>query len=567
MKDLRIFETESEYKNKKVSFEYPQVSYTEDNSKVWVCNIKNYIIATYNVRDVNEYIDLIICNKNYNERLNLDYEISNIYIDDVEIELDEFIIDKNHMIKDKCLKYKFDTLGEHKVLINFSKCENMDAMFLYCSGLTSLDFTSFDASNINNASSCVAECNHLSSITFNDTFGNVLKDFFEYLTFVNNVIVNYPYYADYSYKLLLSVYDILILPNPFGNISTHLVKVLDYDNNTYLSNINLTLSNGVEGVYNEELNGYTFTFENIKDVVEYDILKDGVKIDTLYTYIENQMIIVNCSKSIIKEIVISSDEYPTYFINPELNINILKTYINGDEVEPTPYYQFNTFSFHEIYLEVDMSNVSTLSGFIPPYAVYLDLSSLDTSNVTNMEGIFGNCYLLKTIIFGNKFNTSNVTNMNSMFYGCNSLTSLDLSSFDTRNVTDMSWMFCSCYFLKEIEGLNNFDTSNVTNMDGIFTSCFHLTSLDLSSFNTFKVTSMYNIINMTYYLSSITFGSLFDVSNVICETKYDKIIDFVVSNLNLIMCENIKSSWETHLEKIEVADNAKLTITYIDCSK
>ena len=39
----------------------------------------------------------------------MDYEISNIYIDDVEIELDKFIIDKNHMTIDKSLKYKFDT--------------------------------------------------------------------------------------------------------------------------------------------------------------------------------------------------------------------------------------------------------------------------------------------------------------------------------------------------------------------------------------------------------------------------------------------------------------------------
>ncbi|EME8125041.1 BspA family leucine-rich repeat surface protein, partial [Enterococcus faecium] len=40
--------------------------------------------------------------------------------------------------------------------------------------------------------------------------------------------------------------------------------------------------------------------------------------------------------------------------------------------------------------------------------------------------------------------TSQVTNMNYMFYNCWSLQSLDLSSFDTSQVTDMSYMFSSC---------------------------------------------------------------------------------------------------------------------------
>ena len=40
--------------------------------------------------------------------------------------------------------------------------------------------------------------------------------------------------------------------------------------------------------------------------------------------------------------------------------------------------------------------------------------------------------------------TSEVTNMNAMFSGCISLTSLDVSNFDTSQVTDMSNMFSGC---------------------------------------------------------------------------------------------------------------------------
>ncbi len=58
----------------------------------------------------------------------------------------------------------------------------------------------------------------------------------------------------------------------------------------------------------------------------------------------------------------------------------------------------------------------------------------------NMIGYF--LALLKmTSIDLSALDTSEVTNMSYMFAGCSSLTSLDLSNFDTSKVTDMSGMF------------------------------------------------------------------------------------------------------------------------------
>ena len=42
------------------------------------------------------------------------------------------------------------------------------------------------------------------------------------------------------------------------------------------------------------------------------------------------------------------------------------------------------------------------------------------------------------------FDTSEVTNMGGMFTGCSSLTNLDVSNFDTSKVTNMSNMFLNC---------------------------------------------------------------------------------------------------------------------------
>jgi surface protein len=76
----------------------------------------------------------------------------------------------------------------------------------------------------------------------------------------------------------------------------------------------------------------------------------------------------------------------------------------------------------------------------------LDLSSFDTSSVTNMSRMFVKTgYNSKNLTLDlSSFNTSKVTTMGAMFKntGRNSETfNLDLSSFDTSNVTDMTNMF------------------------------------------------------------------------------------------------------------------------------
>ena len=120
--------------------------------------------------------------------------------------------------------------------------------------------------------------------------------------------------------------------------------------------------------------------------------------------------------------------------------------------------------------------------------VSIDLSALDTSEVTNMNGMFIGCSGLTNLDVSN-FDTSQVTDMSRMFFLCSSLTSLDLSKFDTSKVTNMSSMFSECDSLTNLD-ISNFDTSEVTNMGRMFKSCSSLTSLDVSKFDTSNVTDM-----------------------------------------------------------------------------
>lgn len=85
--------------------------------------------------------------------------------------------------------------------------------------------------------------------------------------------------------------------------------------------------------------------------------------------------------------------------------------------------------------------------------------------------------------------TSNVTGMFQMFDGCSGLISLDLTPLNTSNVTNISYMFYDCSGLTILD-LTPLNTSKVTNMKSMFDGCNSLTSLDLTSFDTAKVTNM-----------------------------------------------------------------------------
>ena len=161
----------------------------------------------------------------------------------------------------------------------------------------------------------------------------------------------------------------------------------------------------------------------------------------------------------------------------------------------------------KIYLNEDSNRMfRDLSNLIS-----LDVSSFDTSQVTNMEAMFAGMPNLTTLNLSN-FNTSQVTSMISMFEGMSRLTTLNLSNFDTSRVTNMEAMFGYMYGLTSLN-ISSFDTSQVTNMRDMFSNIRNLTSLNLSNFNTSKVTDMRAMFGYMYGLSSLNLTN-FDTSKV-----------------------------------------------------
>ena len=98
---------------------------------------------------------------------------------------------------------------------------------------------------------------------------------------------------------------------------------------------------------------------------------------------------------------------------------------------------------------------------------------------TSTASWFKDCSKLAAIEGLDNLNTTNVTDMGGMFKGCSALTSLDVSNFNTTKVTDMSNMFNGCSALTELD-LLNFNTEKVTNMGNMFSGCSALTTINCS---------------------------------------------------------------------------------------
>lgn len=185
-----------------------------------------------------------------------------------------------------------------------------------------------------------------------------------------------------------------------------------------------------------------------------------------------------------------------YYAIPE------KIYLNGDSSE--------LFSEYKNLQDIDLSSfdtslVTNMSYMFTHSPIKtLDVSRFNTKNVTDMRRMFGGLRITQ-LELGN-FDTSNVTNMSGMFGGCVYLTTLDLSAFDTMNVTDMSNMFSNMYELKHVN-LISFNTEKVTDMEGMFNEDKKIEHLDLSSFKTPQLKNISRMFYQTHALKTINMSN------------------------------------------------------------
>ena len=194
---------------------------------------------------------------------------------------------------------------------------------------------------------------------------------------------------------------------------------------------------------------------------------------------------------------------------------------------------------------IDSIEVGSEGGSDPYYEYYFNIK---TKNNTNYDGLFS--YYTGTELDVSKLDTSNVTNMQSMFNGCTNLTSLDVSNFNTNKVQDMSWMFNRCEKLTELD-ISSFNLNNIGDMNNMFNSCTNLSTITLTSYRP------WNAENVSYLFSGCS--SLTQINNI-NSWMLETVTDFsnMFSGCSSLESLNL-SSWLT-------GSAADMSNMFADCS-
>lgn len=159
---------------------------------------------------------------------------------------------------------------------------------------------------------------------------------------------------------------------------------------------------------------------------------------------------------------------------------------------------------------------------------YIDISNYASENNTSLISTFANCSKLETIIGLSSLNTSKVNDMSGVFSGC-PFTSIDLSSWNMTNVSSTASMFENCTKLITVTGIT---TSNkLKTINRMFYGCTCLESIN--EFDTSGVISMGgNEQGIFQYCSSLVsipnfdYSSITSISRAFYETKKLQIVNF-----------------------------------------
>ena len=391
--------------------------------------------------------------------------------------------------------------------LNTSEVTDMSSMFYYCSSLTSLDLSSFNTSKVTDMSSMFFYCSSLTSIdlsSFNTSKVTDMTRMFQNCTRLtsldlssfNTSKVTSMFYMFYNCAVLASLdvssfntANVTDMSSMF--LFCYALESLDLSsfntaNVTNMSNMftncnNLTTIYAGDGWNTDAVTtssgmfanctrleggmGTTYKLSNPTDKTYAHI--DGGESNPGY-FTDKTIEAYACYTTGNKTLTFYRDNLrstrtgTTYDLNT--GSNLPGWYIDGTNAsvtkvvfDPLFVYAHPTTTYCWFY---DMRNLTTVTG----------MNYLNTSEVTDMAGMFANCYTLSSLDLSH-FNTSKVTRMSAMFDSCNKLTSLDLSSFNTANVTNMNDMFFACTQLKTIYVRLEWSTSAVTTSSEMFMNC------------------------------------------------------------------------------------------------
>ncbi len=383
--------------------------------------------------------------------------------------------------------------------IYFQKVVNMEGMFKDCEALTNLSFYDVNTVNVTNMSYLFAGCTHLGTLSMggfaSDKLLNMshmfdgcesMMDIFLSMDTSNVTDMSYMFKDCKELTTLdlsgldLSSADVTNMFEGTNNLTTLITPKV---NPTQSITLNVELYDDELTKY-EEINSATPTEERLIAIATFlpgqdfnaKIKSIAAKSNVEYTAANATIGSVERAYDVPEEITLND----SMLVSTTNSSNPIYAWFNDGALQ---YYSKAV----TLYLPEDASYMFyKLRG-----VEYIDLSTIDTTNVTDMSFMFRDC-IKTTMIDVSSFNTSNVTNMHGMFYNCNKLENLNVGNFETESVTNMASMFAYCSSLNNLY-VENFNTSKVTNMQEMFYNCSSMTEINLESFDTSKVTNMDNM--------------------------------------------------------------------------
>ena len=262
---------------------------------------------------------------------------------------------------------------------NTSNVTTMNRMFSVCSSLTTLDLSNFDTSNVTDMYQMFGNCTSLISIDVSSFDTSSVTNMWGMFGACNALI-----------ELDLS------------NFNTSNVTDIGYMFNGCQNLEKLNLSN----FDTSNVSNTTWLFQSCKNLKELRL--DNCDRNTIIKLIDDTGLPITADNVVLtRKIYVNPDN--VYDLTPPEDWIFVDS--SGEEIIPPNLYEVGEFKNNTSITEV---------------------STLVTSDHTDLSNMFSGCSNLITINGMNQWDTSNVTNMASMFWSCYNLTALNLNNFNTN---------------------------------------------------------------------------------------------------------------------------------------
>ena len=280
----------------------------------------------------------------------------------------------------------------------------LNSMFYGCSGLDTLDLSSWDVSNVTNIEGMFTNTS-ISNLDLSnwDTRKMIIS---------NNVQVFSPYSS-----LTLNISNMILGDyslRPFLSVAT-IYDDIDTSHVTRFSNVGYLLSQKI-GLENVDMSSALYLDDMFGDIDSSVSLIDVGGLDTS-NVISMSGMFKNCSN--VREIN-GLDSFDTSNVTSMAGMFNNCTNLLYNSLAPIGYWDTSS-----------LTNISMMF-YHCDQVVNLPVSSWDTSKVTDMSQMFGYCGTIISLNLS-QWDTSKVTNMSGMFGYCQALNVLDISSWDTSS--------------------------------------------------------------------------------------------------------------------------------------